>query len=106
MFSVFNAFMKGYFSNSELLIQPAQKSDLSTLAHIHAASFNHAWSDGELEKMLGNDNYLCMVAHPPRRAADATVARIWAFINHSPIGRVARERTPACGMVSFVAERA
>lgn len=66
MFTYFNAFMKGYTSRPDMLIQPAEKPDLSTLAEIHAASFRHGWSDGELEKMLGNENYLCMVAHPPR----------------------------------------
>ncbi len=66
MFSIFNAFMKGSSSKPDLLIQPAEKSDLSRLAQIHAASFSHAWSDGELEKMFSNENYLCLVAHPPK----------------------------------------
>ncbi len=66
MFTIFNAFMRGYLSRSISLIQPAEKSDLSTLGEIHAASFSHAWSDGELEKMFSNENYLCLVAHPPK----------------------------------------
>lgn len=66
MFTYFNAFMRGYHSKLELLVQPAEKKDIATLAEIHAASFKHAWSDGDLEKMFSNKNYLCMVAHPPR----------------------------------------
>lgn len=66
MFTLFNAFMAGYLAKTEFLIQPAEKQDLSRLAEIHAASFKHSWSDGELEKMFSNDNYLCMVAHPPK----------------------------------------
>ena len=66
MFTYFNAFMKGYHSKPELLVQQAEKQDITTLAEIHAASFKHAWSDGELEKMFSNKNYLCLVAHPPR----------------------------------------
>ncbi len=68
MFTLFNAFIKGYTAKPDLLVQQAEKADLSTLAKIHAASFSHAWSDGELEKMLSNHHYICMVAHPPRTA--------------------------------------
>lgn len=66
MFTYLNAFMRGYNAKPDILVQPAEKHDISSLAEIHAASFKHAWSDGELEKMLGNKNYLCMVAHPPK----------------------------------------
>lgn len=66
MGAMFNSFISSILPRKAPLIQPVQKSDLQTLAEIHAASFSHAWSDGELEKMLDNDNYLCMVAHPPR----------------------------------------
>ena len=66
MFSIFNAFLTGYLSKSESLILPAQKSDLTALADIHAASFSHPWSDGELEKMFSNETYQCLVAHPPK----------------------------------------
>lgn len=66
MFTLFNAFMRGYNAKADFLVQPAAKHDMSTLARIHAASFKHAWSDGELEKMFSNKNYLCLVAHPPK----------------------------------------
>ena len=66
MFTLFNAFMRGYNAKSDILVQKAEKRDISSLAEIHASSFKHAWSDGELEKMFSNENYLCMVAHPPR----------------------------------------
>lgn len=66
MFTLFNAFMRGYNAKPDVLVQPAEKRDISNLAEIHAASFRHGWSDGELEKMFSNKNYLCMVAHPPR----------------------------------------
>lgn len=66
MFEFFNAFMRGYHSKPDLLVQKAEKKDITTLADIHAASFKNSWSDGELEKMFSNENYLCMVAHPPK----------------------------------------
>lgn len=67
MFTIFNAFMKGYQGKLDLLIQQAESSDLSTLANIHANGFSHSWSDGELEKMVSNKNYLCLVANPPKK---------------------------------------
>jgi len=66
MGAIFNSFISSILPKKAPLIQPVQKSDLQTLAEIHAASFSHPWSDGELEKMFDNDNYLCMVAHPPK----------------------------------------
>jgi ribosomal-protein-alanine N-acetyltransferase len=66
MFTLFNAFMKGYFSDIDITILPATKSDLPVLSKIHAASFRHGWSDGDLEKMLSNKTYTSFVAHPPK----------------------------------------
>lgn len=66
MFSMFNAFMKGYMSKVEIVVHPAQKVDLEHLSKIHYVSFSKGWSDGELEKMLSNDNYQSFVAHPPK----------------------------------------
>ena len=66
MFAIFNAFLAGYLSKSESLILPAEKSDLTALAEIHATSFSHPWSDGELEKMFSNEAYKCLVARPPK----------------------------------------
>ena len=66
MVAILSALLSSLLPRKAPLIQSAQKSDLSELAQIHAASFSHAWSDGELEKMFSNDNYLCMVAHPPK----------------------------------------
>jgi len=81
MFTYLNAFMRGYNAKPDILVQPAEKHDISSLAEIHAASFKHAWSDGELEKMLGNKNYLCMVAYQTQRCSPKAFAG-----NHSKTG--------------------
>ncbi len=61
MFDVINAFMKGYLSQT-IHIKAVEKTDLALLAEIHAASFSHGWSDGELAKVVGNESYDCLVA--------------------------------------------
>lgn len=66
MWAYFNAFMKGYVSKVEIIILPVEKSDLAVLSKIHHSSFNHGWSDGDIEKMVSNQNYDSFVAHPPK----------------------------------------
>jgi len=63
MFTYFNAFISGLNSRNEILIQPATLVDLPDLARIHNEGFARGWSDGELEKMVNNENYSCLVAH-------------------------------------------
>lgn len=65
MGAMFTSLVKSLLPKKPSIIQPAAKSDLPALAEIHSSSFSHAWSDGELEKMLDNDNYICLVARAP-----------------------------------------
>jgi len=68
MLTYFNAFLSGLNSRNEILIQPATIVDLPDLARIHNEGFARGWSDGDLEKMINNENYSCLVAHFSRYA--------------------------------------
>jgi [ribosomal protein S18]-alanine N-acetyltransferase len=48
------------FARGEPALSEASPRDASAIATLHAASFRHGWSDGELERMLGERN---IVAH-------------------------------------------
>lgn len=63
MLTYVNAFLAGMASQNDVLVQPATKLDLEALAAIHAEGFARGWSDGDLEKMINNDKYFCLVAH-------------------------------------------
>ena len=48
------------FARGEPALSEASPRDAAAIAKLHAASFHHGWSDGELERMLGERN---IIAH-------------------------------------------
>jgi len=49
-------------SRRATIIEDAQSGDLAALSDIHRAGFAAGWSDGDLDKMLANRHYTCLVA--------------------------------------------
>lgn len=50
------------------VIEEANEDDLVNLADIHREGFAHGWSDGELAKLMANENYFCLVARKKGKA--------------------------------------
>ena len=67
MFAAFGSLISYFVPSRRSVIQPGRDADLPVLAEIHASSFARGWSDGDFERLMGNDNYFCFVARAPRK---------------------------------------
>lgn len=45
-----------------IVIEKFGNEDLSAVSEIHSASFAKGWSDGEISRLIANENYLSLVA--------------------------------------------
>lgn len=63
-------------TSGKLFVHEAEQEDLLTVSEIHGASFNRGWSDGEIEKLLAQDSYSCLVARRQGKSA----AKLLGFV--------------------------
>ncbi len=54
--------MYGWFWRKRVIIENALRDDAEALSEIHGECFRQAWSDGDFDRFIGDDNYFCLVA--------------------------------------------
>jgi ribosomal-protein-alanine N-acetyltransferase len=66
------------FSRGDAVLSEAGANDARAIAILHAASFRHGWSDGEVESLLSESNVVADRATFGRKVAGFILSRIAA----------------------------